>query len=187
MRMTVLVLLYEGVSGFEATGAFAALRAAGHAPAFVAREALVPTREGFRLVPHRLGHDTIPGATALVIPGGDAASALRDADLMRTLRARRGAHVLASGEGIRIAHGADLTTGRRVAQPPGAPLDGTENRPARLVEDGRLLTSAGGDAIVDLALHLVARLDGAEAAKLAAHALGREHRPFVMGAAHGDA
>lgn len=180
---TTLVLLYQGARAVEALGAHAALRAAGRACELVAADALVATLEGARVVPHRLGYSALPQAEAVVLPGGDVARPLRDPALARALRERRGKWTLASGEAVRLAAAAGLTDARRVARGPGeAPIEGTESRAARLVADGRLLTCAGGDALVDLALHLVAQLDGEDAAKRAAHAMGREWRPFVMGA-----
>lgn len=175
-----LILVYENASAFEALGALSALHAAGRAAELVARDALVPTLEGARIVPHRLGYDAIARADALVIPGGDVARPLRDAELARALRERRGKWTAASGAGIELVAHAGLADGRTIAGARAPP--GGRTRPARLVADGRLLTCEPGDAVIDLALHLVAQLDGEEVAERAAHTLGREWRPFVMGA-----
>jgi transcriptional regulator GlxA family with amidase domain len=176
------ILAYPGVSGAEALGALSALRAAGLDAELVSAEALVLTAEGARLVPHRLGYATLEAAPAVVLPGGDVARPLADAALARALRARRGRWLLAGGEGLRLASAAGLLEGRRVARLPGdLPLPGVEETPSRLVADARLLTALPGDALVDLVLHYVAREMGNDAAARAAHRLGREHRPFVLG------
>ena len=179
--MTVPIVLYPGVSGWEALGALAALRAAGLDAELVAVDALVPTQEGARVVPARLGYATLEAADALVLPGGDARRALGDADLARALRARRGKWTLASGDAIRLL--GPLAEARRVATPPGADAPpGATASHARLVADGRLLTSAGGDALADLVLHYVAHVRGDEVARRAAESLGRAYQAFAMGA-----
>jgi transcriptional regulator GlxA family with amidase domain len=149
----------------------------------VAAEALVPTREGARLVPHALGYDALAEAPAVVLPGGDVAKPLADAALLRALRARRGRWLLASGDALRLAAAAGYVEGRRVATLPGEPaLSGTRGVGSRLVADGRLLTCFPGDPLVDLVLHWVERERGSPAAARAAHALGRELRTFAEGA-----
>ena len=178
----VLVILYEGVSSFEAMGALAALRAAGRPGELVALEALVRSQEGARLVPDRLGYDAIPGAPAVIVPGGDVRKALADAALARALRARRGRFTLAAGEAVRVLAAAGLAEDRRLARAPGEPeIAGATSVRSRLVADARLLTSFPGDAIIDLVLHWIGHEDGAAAGEKAAHALGREHRPFAFG------
>ena len=179
--MSVAVLLYPGVSGHEALGALAALRAAGVDAELVALDALVPTAEGARVVPMRLGYATLDAAPALVVPGGDVARVLHDAALARALRARRGRWTLTGGDAVRLL--GPLAESRRVAVPPGGePPAGATASHARLVADGRLLTCAGGDALVDLVLHYVARERGEDAARRAAETLGRPLRTFAMGA-----
>jgi AraC family transcriptional activator FtrA len=177
------ILLYEGVSAFEAVGALAALRAAQLDAELVSEDALVQPREGgARLVPARLGYAAIEAAPAVVLPGGDVKRALHDAPLAKALRARRGSWVLAAGEAVQLAAHAGLTEGRRVAVAPGgAAPPGAIAAHARLVADGRLLTGTGGDAIVDLALHYVRHEHGDDVAARAAAVLGREYRPFALG------
>jgi len=181
--VSLAILLYEGVSGHEALAALAAAHAARTVSAeLVAEDALVPTQEGARLVPTRLGPDALEHAAAVVLPSGDVTKALKSAPLARALRARRGKWLLAAGEGIRLAAVAGLAEGRRVALLPGErALAGTQPQHARLVADGRVLTSFPGDAIADLVLAYVAREHGDEVARKAAHAIGREYAPFAMG------
>ena len=179
----IAIVIYEGVSGHEALGALAACHAAGAAAELVGEEALVRTGEGARLVPARLGFDGLGGADAVVLPGGDVRKALASAPLAKALRARRGKWLLAAGDGVRVAAHAGLAEGRRVSLAPGrGALPGTQPEGARLVADGRLLTSFPGDALVDLVLHYVGRELGDEAGRRAAHALGREHATFALGA-----
>lgn len=180
-----LIVLQEGASAYEALGALAALRAAGHAVELVSTEALVHAKEGVRVVPHRLGFDAVPHAACVIVPDGDAERIARDAPLARTLRERRGRWTLASGAAVPLLVATGLALGRDVAS--AHPIPGANARPARLVADARILTCESGDAIIDLALHYVAQVDGMDAAARAAHAMGREHRPFVMGANVQDA
>lgn len=181
----IAILLYEGVSAFEATGALAAFAAAGRAAELVASEALVQAREGVRLVPTRLGHAPLEPAEAVLVPGGDVRRPLADAELVRILRARRGRWSLFSGDASRLAHAAGFTQGRRVSRLPGdTPIPDATAVGARVVVDGRFVTASGGDAALDMALHLIDVLDGGERAKMAAASLGREHRPFAFGETH---
>lgn len=183
-RVTVVIVLYEGVSSAEALGSLAALRAAGEPAELVARDALVRSHEGARVVPDRLGYDRLEGATAVVLPGGDVARALADAALVRALRGRRGKFVLASGDAARVLAAAGLLAERRVARLPGAPeVAGATSVHARLVADGRVLTCFAGDAMVDLVLHWIGHERGEKVAKDAALALGREYRTFAFGSA----
>lgn len=178
-----LVALYEGVSGLEALGALAALKAAGWDADLASSEALVLSQEGARLIPARLGWERAGAADVLVLPGGDVGPALRDAALARALRERRGKWTLVSGDAVQLAAAAGLTDGRVVAVPPGrSPPHGARASHARLVADGRLLTCTGGDAVVDLVLHYVAHERGDAPARRAAESLGREYRVFAMGA-----
>lgn len=181
--MSVAIVLYEGVSAFEAMGALAACRAAGIGAELVAQDALVRSHEGARVVPERLGYDALAGAAAVVIPGGAVDRALVDAGLARALRERRGKFVLAAGDAVRIIASAGLVDQRRLARLPGeAPPAGATAVHARLVADGRLLTSFGGDALVDLVLHWIGHEHGAKRASDAAAAMGREYKPFAFGA-----
>lgn len=182
MTDAIPVILYQGVSGFEALGALAALHAAGRAGELVAADAMVTSREGARLVPDRLGYATLEAAPAVILPGGDVRKALVDAALAKALRARRGRFVLASGDAVRVLAAAGLTEDRRIALLPGdAPIPGAEGVASRLVADGRLLTSFAGDALIDLVLHHVGHEADVETAKRAAAALGREHNTFAYG------
>lgn len=178
----VLVILYEGASSFEALGALAALRAAARPAELVSSEAIVRTHEGARIVPERLGYDALPAARAIILPGGDVRKPLADAALTRALRSRRGQFVLAGGEAVRVLAAAGLAAERRLARVPGEPdIPGATSVHARLVVDGRLLTSFPGDALIDLVLHWIGHEDGASAGEKAAHAMGREWRPFAFG------
>lgn len=178
----VAIVLYEGVSSFEALGALAALRAADVPAELVAQEALVRSAEGARIVPDRLGYAPLEHAPAVVLPGGDVARALSDTALAKALRARRGRFALASGDAVRVIAATGLTAERRVSRLPGdAAIPGATTVHARLVADGRLLTSFAGDAMVDLVLHWVGHEHGDAKARAAAAKLGREYQAFAFG------
>ena len=73
-----------------------------------------------------------------------------------------GALVLRRGRPARRPPGDDALERARLARR----LDGVEVRPeARFVDDGDVVTAAGVSAGIDMALHLVARLDSPERAK----------------------
>lgn len=176
------ILLYEGVSAFEALGALAALRAADIQAELVAAEALVRSHEGARLVPERLGYATIDRAPVVILPGGEVARALADANLARALRARRGQFCLASGDAVLVLAATGLTEHARISRMPGDDeIPNATSVHARLVADGRLLTSFAGDALVDLVLHWIGHEHGDKVAQAAAVRMGREYRPFAFG------
>lgn len=182
MKDPVSIVVYEGVSGFEVFGALAALHAAGRVAELVGVDALLLTREGARIVPERLGYANLERSPCVIIPGGDTRKPLADVDLAKALRARRGSFVLASGDAVRVLAGAGLVEGRRISRVPGdSDIPGATSVHARLVADARLLTSFPGDALIDLVLHWIGHEDGAPAGEKAAHALGRDYRPFAFG------
>ncbi|GAA1992418.1 DJ-1/PfpI family protein [Isoptericola halotolerans] len=139
---------------------------------------------GLRMLPSRSADDVGP-LHLLVHPGGWGTRALLDdPDHLEWLRAvRRQTPVLASVcTGALVLAAAGLLGGRPVTThhdhydelariDPSTVVD-TE---ARFVDDGDVVTSAGVSAGIDMALHLVERLDSSTAAAAVRHALQYDH------------
>lgn len=139
--------------------------------------------KGLRIVPDRSA-DEASDLHVLVHPGGPGARALvRDPDHLAWVRAVRrttplltsvstGALVLAAAG---VLAGRPVTTHHRwvdelVDVDPSALVD-TE---ARFVDDGDVVTAAGASAGIDMALHLVERLESAEIAHQVRRDLGHD-------------
>jgi transcriptional regulator GlxA family with amidase domain len=148
---------------------------------------VVRCRNGLQVLADlRIGVDELPPLDVLVIPGGyGTRREVRNARLIAWLRAIApatreivasvctGAFLLAEAgllDGLSVTtHWASLA--RLQAAYPHVRVAGvaasTELRPygTRYVDEGRIVTSAGISAGIDMALHLVARLAGAEVAR----------------------
>ncbi|APU15688.1 Putative amidotransferase [Actinoalloteichus fjordicus] len=117
--------------------------------------------------------DQVPDPYAVIVPGGMAPTmrAMTDEKLQEYLRdTAPGAHLMGSVcTGSLVLGAAGLLTGREATShwaflPLLAGFGATPVR-RRWVEDGPVLTAAGVAAGIDMALHLVATLAGAEAAR----------------------
>ena len=137
-----------------------------------ARRAPVRTSTGFAILPSH-GLTALRRADTIVVPGiqptdvpilEPVLAALRSAD-------RRGARLISICTGAFVLAAAGVLAGRRVAthwrdaaalraRYPGLEVDAD----VLYVDDGRVLTSAGVAAGIDLCLHVVARDHGADAA-----------------------
>ncbi|MGC8488287.1 MAG: DJ-1/PfpI family protein [Clostridia bacterium] len=146
-------------------------------------------RGGIRVVPDYTFHDS-PPLNVLLVPGGPGTRIqYRNQALLCFIRAQAGhADIVASiCTGAALVGAAGLldgmaaTTNRRSfswveSVVPNAVWDPR----ARFVDNGRIVTSAGISAGIDMALHLVERLLGQEAAEAAAH---RMEYTWVRGSA----
>jgi AraC family transcriptional activator FtrA len=144
----------------------------------------VRTRPGFQLVPHA---DLAPLADAdlVAVPAHplDCTVPQPALDALRAA-ARRGAYVLSVCSGAFVLGEAGLLDGRRCtthwlyAEQLATRFPAAQVQPNALyVEDGRLLTSAGSAAGIDLCLNLVRRLHGsATATRLARRMVVPPHR-----------
>jgi transcriptional regulator GlxA family with amidase domain len=154
---------------------------------------VVRCRNGLQvLADRRIGVDELPPLDVLVIPGGyGTRREVRSAQLIAWLRATApatreivasvctGAFLLAEAgllDGLSATtHWASLA--RLQAEYPQVRVAGVaasaEPRPygTRYVDEGRVVTSAGIAAGIDMALHLVARLAGAEVARQTAESM----------------
>jgi transcriptional regulator GlxA family with amidase domain len=132
----------------------------------------VMTSTGFAIVA-QLGLDALRAADTVVVPGIEDSGAVPSAGVIAAIRDadRRGARLVSICTGAFVLAAAGVLDGRRAtthwrhvgefrARFPEVELDAD----VLYVDEGRVLTSAGVAAGIDLCLHLVARDHGAAAA-----------------------
>jgi transcriptional regulator GlxA family with amidase domain len=143
-----------------------------------------PSDTALGLVPAAT-YDDVPAPFALFLPGGGAATleAMRDEGLLAYVRsaAARAEIVGATGNGALILGAAGLLGGRRVAIHWAfadllAPFGATAVQEP-WIQDGRLLTAAGGVAGIDAMLQLTERLTSRRTARLAQYAMEYDPQP----------
>jgi transcriptional regulator GlxA family with amidase domain len=144
--------------------------------------------KGLRLVPD-LGIEDVGPLHVLVVPGGRGTRALvADPRHLAWLREVRGTTPLIASvcTGALLLAAAGLLAGRpattyhdafdELARIDPSVLADTE---ARFVDDGDVITSAGVSAGIDMALHLVARLESPETARAVRRAIQYDPAPPV--------
>ena len=155
---------------------------------FSADGAGVRLAKGLRIVPDRAADDVMP-LHVLVYPGGRGTRAhVKDPthlDWVRSLRAEIPL-VTSVCTGALVLAAAGLLAGRPATTHWGAFDELTELDPsvvpdteARFVDDGDVITAAGVSAGIDLALHLVARLESREVAAQVRRAIQYDPDPPV--------
>ncbi|QTE28389.1 DJ-1/PfpI family protein [Pengzhenrongella sicca] len=177
------------VGPFEVLAAWAALSdLRPEVLTFSADGAGVRLAKGLRIVPDRSADD-VAGLHVLVYPGGRGTRTLSadSAHLDWVRRQRAEVPLLASVcTGALVLAAAGLLAGRPAtthwgafdelaAIDPSVMLD-TE---ARFVDDGDVITAAGVSAGIDMALHLVARLESADVARQVRRAIQYDPDPPV--------
>jgi len=184
-RRRVAILLFDDVEVLDFAGPFevfgVATTAAGE-PAFeVVTISLHPgevvARNDLRIVPTCTASD-LPGADILVVPGGFGTRRLLHSDAMLdflrtasgsaelTLSVCTGSLLLGAAGLLR---GLSATTHRAAMDELRALDAGAEILPdSRIVDNGRLITSAGVSAGIDAALYVVSRFLGEASAQAAA-------------------
>jgi transcriptional regulator GlxA family with amidase domain len=128
----------------------------------------VTCSHGLRVIPDA-SFDELGDVDLFVNPGGRVDPLLADEDYIARLRAiaERGTLMTSVCNGALVLQKADLLVGRRAATHWGS-YDSLEelgvevDREARWVDEGTVVTSAGVSAGIDMALHLVARLESEE-------------------------
>ena len=165
---TIVFLLFPGITQLDFTAPAQALSRMPGAVLAAAAARLDPiaTDSGFAILPT---HDFAgaPQADILCIPGGHGVTeALNDAATIDFIaRQAAGAEWVTSVcTGAFLLGHAGLLQGKRATTHWGythlLPLVGAEFQPARIVEDGNIVTSGGVTSGLDFALTLIARLKG---------------------------
>lgn len=180
-RRHIGIVIFEGVEELDAVGpweVFADWTQAhpedGWTSSCISRDgAAVSAAHGLRIGAHH-AFDTAPDLGVLLLPGGHGkARLLADPSFLEWVRAQRAVVPLMTSvcTGALVYAAAGILRGRpatthwahvdRLRE-----LDPTiDVRPdARFVDDGDLITSAGVSAGIDMALHVVGRLAGADRA-----------------------
>ncbi|SEO73819.1 DJ-1/PfpI family protein [Halogranum amylolyticum] len=185
MTTNVAVLLYEGFDELDAVGPYEVFRTAAAFDADLSTRLVtleerdrVTASHGLRVEPDGSLDSDADRPDVLVVPGGgwntrSEAGAWAEAErgvvpeALATLHGA-GATVAAVCTGGMLAARAGLTDGRPAVTHASAVDDlratGADVVDARVVDDGDLLTAGGVTSGLDLALHLVERLAGAETA-----------------------
>lgn len=193
--MRVGIFVFDDAEELDVVGPYAVLTWwAAHSPlkpqvrTFSREGSGVRCAKGLRLVPDD-GADEVGPLHVLIHPGGRGTRALlRDpAHLAWVRRMRETTPLLASVcTGALVFAAAGLLAGRpattfwgaidALAELDASVLVDTE---ARFVDDGDVITSAGVSAGIDMALHLVARLDSVEMARETRRAIQYDPAPPI--------
>jgi len=180
--MRIAIALFDGVEELDFAGpwevlAYWAREVAADAEVFTVAASLDPVTaaKGLRVLPDRTWDDA-GQIDVVIMPGGRGSRALLGADepLHDRLRALAAGGTLMTSvcTGALVYAAAGMLRGRPATThwdnlDELAALDATiVIRPdARYVDDGDVITAAGVSAGIDMALHLVVRLDSADAAR----------------------
>lgn len=176
--MNVAIYLFENAEELDWAGPWEVLAAwAGGSDGEVAVYTVAETEEpvrcakGLRVLADHTW-DTAPRPDVILIPGGDVRVVQKDESLLERLRdlSAGGALVTSVCTGAAVLANAGLLDGKPATTHWGA-IDwlrelGVDMRPdERFVDAGNVVTAAGVSAGIDMALHLVARLDSVERAR----------------------
>ena len=193
MKRNVAILVFDDVEVLDFAGPFEVfavtdeLRAHAEFHVFTVSElrATVRAKNGLKIVPDFVP-EACPAANVLVIPGGSGSRALLNRPLLLewVRKQARGAEVVMSVcTGARVLARAGLLDGLRATTHHENIDELRELAPAALVtaderftDNGKICTSAGISAGIDLSLHVVARLLGREAADTTARYMEYERR-----------
>jgi transcriptional regulator GlxA family with amidase domain len=171
----IAIVLWDGVEELDFAGPYEVLTAWARSterPVTVTAVARstepVTCSHGLRVIPDR-SFDEIGDVDLFVNPGGRVGPLLEDEAYIARLRAlaERGTLMTSVCNGALVFQKAGLLDGRRATTHWGSydrleELGVEVDREARWVDEGAVVTSAGVSAGIDMALHLVARLDSEE-------------------------
>jgi len=176
----IAIAIWDGVEELDFAGPYEVLTAWARSSdddvsVVTVAEADGPVRcaHGLSVIPD-VAWPEVDGLDVLVLPGGNAGPLLVDERFLERVRglARSGTLMTSVCTGALVFAKAGLLDGRPATTHWGS-LDaltsyGTDvrvDREARFVDDGDVITAAGVSAGIDMALHLVARLDSVERAR----------------------
>jgi transcriptional regulator GlxA family with amidase domain len=171
----IAIVLWDGVEELDFAGPYEVLTAwARGSERPVTVTAVARSREpvtcshGLRIIPDAT-FDELGEIDLFVNPGGRVDPLLEDDAYIARLRAFADGGTLMTSvcNGALVLQKTGLLEGRRAATHWGSydrleALGVTVDRDARFVDEGMVVTSAGVSAGIDMALHLVARLDSEE-------------------------
>lgn len=169
------IWLWDGVEELDFAGPYEVLTAwsrGSERPVSVVTVAQsgdpVTCSHGLKVIPDT-SLDELGDVDLFVMPGGDTRPLVADDAFIARVRdiAGRGALMASVCTGAFVFEKAGLLEGRRAATHWGSldrleELGVTVDRVARYVDEGMVVTAAGVSAGIDMALHLVARLDSEE-------------------------
>ncbi|MER5307419.1 DJ-1/PfpI family protein [Streptomyces sp. NPDC002773] len=172
--MQIAVLLYEGLTTLDAVGPYELLaRLPGAETVFVAKET-GPVRNdqgSLALVADKSLAD-VPHPDIVLVPGGpDSRQAMNDPEIQAWLRTADETSTWTTSvcTGSLLLGAAGLLSGRRATTHWLAYEElkalGAEPTGERVVFDGKYVTAAGVSSGIDMALHLIGRIAGDEAAQ----------------------
>ena len=171
----IAIVLWDGVEELDFAGPYEVLTAWARSterPVTVTAVGRstepVTCSHGLRVIPDA-SFDELGDVDLFVNPGGRVDPLLADEDYIARLRAMAEGGTLMTSvcNGALVFQKANLLDGRRAATHWGSyerleELGVEVDREARWVDEGMVVTSAGVSAGIDMALHLVARLDSEE-------------------------
>jgi transcriptional regulator GlxA family with amidase domain len=177
---TIGIAVWDGVEELDFAGPYEVLTAWAYfangrevrVETVAAHTGEVRCAHGLRVLPDR-AWDDVGELDVLVLPGGNAGTQVEDERVLERVRRLSGNGTLMTSvcTGALILAAAGLLDGRPATTHWGAlealgEYKDVEVRPdARFVDDGDVITAAGVSAGIDMALHLVARLDSRERAQ----------------------
>ena len=188
----IAIALWDGVEELDFAGPYEVLTAwarQSERPITVRTAANstepVTCAHGLRVLPD-VSWDEIGKLDLLVLPGGDTRPLQADDSFLERMRAtaRSGTLMTSVCTGALVYAKAGLLDGRPATTHWGAldrlaEFDVEVNREARFVDDGDVVTAAGVSAGIDMALHLVARLDSVEQAQAVRRYIQYDPQPPV--------
>jgi transcriptional regulator GlxA family with amidase domain len=190
----IQVLLFDGFDELDAVAPFEILRAAGCAVDLVTDQPAVTVRgaAGLTVTPDGLLADR---PDLLIVPGGGwisraprgAWAEVKRGVLPAAIAERHAAGATIAGvcSGVMLLAASGMLRGRPAVTHRGSLEDlraaGAELRPqARVVDDGDVITAGGVTSAIDLALHLLEREAGPEAAAAEARRIEYEGRAATL-------
>jgi len=174
----IAIALWDGVEELDFAGPYEVLAAWARMSersisvrTVAASAAVVRCSHDLRVVPDSTWDD-VGKLDLLVLPGGDTRPLQADESLLERMRALAAAGTLMTSvcTGALVYGKAGILEGRRATTHWGAldrlaALGVDVDREARFVDTGAVVTAAGVSAGIDMALHLVARLESVERAQ----------------------